>query len=113
MSPPSPPLLYSGLAKGTALAKTTQAILYSLTVFNANAAARYLQLFDRNTVLSGAEVPIYSCLVPAAGQVILGTDQFTNAGMKFDTGLCFALSTTRETYTAATAADHSVFIFYK
>lgn len=95
------------LASGTSILKNMPGSVFAITVFNANAAARYLQLHNLAAALSGSEVPAFTCLVPAGAQIIIGTDFFGETGMTFAIGIVIALSTTRETYTAATASDHS------
>lgn len=97
-------------ANATLNVKATAGNVFSLTCFNANASARYLLLHNSATVSSGA--PLYSFLVPAGAQIIVGTDFFTTAGVNFSTGIAFGFSTTRDTYTAGTASDQTTVILY-
>lgn len=100
-------------ANATLNVKATPGNVFSLTCYNANAAAQYVQLHNTDTVPStGVTVPIYCFLVPPASQIIVGTDFFTNNGVNFATGIAFAFSTTRDVYTAATAGDQSTRILY-
>lgn len=86
----------------------------SVTCHNANAATRYVQLFDLAVVpTTTATVPTFCFLVPAGAQIIVGTDFFTNDGYKFIVGLTWAFSTTRDVYTAATASDQQTTIIYR
>jgi hypothetical protein len=98
-------------ANATLNVKATPGNVFSLTCHNENAAERYLQLHDSATVSSGA--PLFSFLVPTLAQIIVGTDFFTQAGAHFPTGIAFGFSTTKETYTAGTATDHSTWILFK
>jgi hypothetical protein len=90
----------SGVVKGTA------AQLLTFKATNRNAAARYLQIFQANTLPAPSAVPYDQFLVPAVGILIVGTDFFTTRGLALATGYTFGFSTTPALYTAATAADH-------
>lgn len=80
---------------------------------NANAAIRYLQLHNKASAVANAEVPVLTFMVPASGgNTVFGNDFFTQDGLRFSLGLAYGWSTTRDTYTAASAADHSVTILY-
>lgn len=100
-------------ANATRNVKATPGSVFSLTCYNANAADRYLQLHNTATTPSGGAAPALVFLVPAGGQIVIGSDYFTDVGMGFTTGIAFAFSTTRNTYTAATAAEQTTFIRYK
>lgn len=108
------PTAFSNLGANTTLnVKATTGNVFSLTCHNANAASRYLQLHDTATTPSNAAVPKFSFLVPTASQIIVGTDFFTVEGVAFATGIAFAFSTTRDTYTAGSAGDQATYIQYK
>lgn len=84
---------------------------------NANAAVRYLQLYNKVTTPAGADRPLYSFPVPAGsatapGEIIIDRTFFLDYPVKFSTGLIWAVSTTNTTYTAATASDHNVMLHY-
>jgi hypothetical protein len=86
--------------------------VFSASCHNVTGANLYFQLHNTATVPAGAAVPALTILVPASGEIILGTDFFTQEGLNFATGIAFAISTTEATYTAAGATDHITHIFY-
>lgn len=125
-SPPS--TIYQGFAVANAHALITSKPAYvtGILVTNANAAARYFQLWDRTTDLSGGEVgtgpdPTYqtggqlrvvSFIVPAGtaaapGYLELNEDWFDGLD-RFYTGLAWGFSSAAQTFTAGTAGDHTV-----
>ena len=81
-------------------------VLFSLAADNANGADRYLQLFNSTSAPTTGDVPLESVRVPTAATIVLDSTYFTQSGLALSSGLSFAFSTTRDTYTAATAADH-------
>lgn len=108
------PTVFTNLgANATLNVKASTGNIYSLSCANANAAPRWIQLHNTATTPSGGAAPAYSFLVPAGGQIIIGTDFFTQEGANFAAGIAFAFSTTRDTYTAGTAADQATVIHYK
>lgn len=90
--------------------------VWSLAVYNANAAVRYVQLHNKATVPLATEVPLLSHPVPAGtannpGVLILTESHLQ--GLRFGTGIGFAVSTTIGTFTdSATAAEHSIEVMY-
>lgn len=110
----SPSLDTSFGAKVTNNTKGTAAQLVSLRATNANAAVRYFQLFNAT---SATGTPIYSEPIPAGtttqpSSLILDSVFFGQGGKNFSTALSWGISTTQTSYTAATAADHSVTVHY-
>lgn len=105
---------FQNLAANTTLnVKASAGNVRSLVCMNANAAVRYVQLHNTATTPAGGAAPVFSFIMPAtSGMVVIGADFFGDNGANFATGIAFAVSTTRDTYTAATAADHSTFIQY-
>lgn len=99
-------------ANVTANVKASQANLYSVICYNANILPRYLQLHNTATTPSPAAVPKYTFLVPPGGQIGIGVDIFTDKGVNFPAGIAFAFSTTRNTYSAAAAADQTTHVHY-
>lgn len=93
-------------------------VVKSLACHNENAAERYLQLHNTATTPTAGDVPVFSFLVPTLAMIVIGSDFFTDQGLLICTqtgipvGCAFAFSTTKDTYTAATAADHSTWINY-
>lgn len=99
-------------ANATLNVKAAAGNVFSLNCHNANAADRYIQLHDTATVPAGAAAPKFSFLVKAGGDTVIGTDYFTDEGCSFAAGIAFAFSTTRDTYTAGTAADQRTEVNY-
>lgn len=100
-------------ANATLNVKASAGKVLSLSCYNVNAAARFLQLHNTATTPAGSAVPIFSFLVPPLGQIVIGTDFFSNAGCSFSTGIAFGFSTARDIYTAGSAGDQSTWIQYK
>lgn len=92
--------------------KAASGSVFSLYCYNANAADRFLQLHNLTTAPTGGETPKLSFQVPSGGSIVIGTDFFTAVGVPFSTGISFAFSTTRNTYTAGSAADQLTTIEY-
>lgn len=109
------PSQFSNLgANATLNIKASAGNVFSLSCHNENAADRWVQLHNTATVpTTGVTVPIYSFLVPTNAQIVVGSDFFTNDGVNFSTGIAFAFSTTKDVYTAATAADQSTWVHFK
>jgi len=93
--------------------KATPGRVYAIHGDNANAAIRYLQLHDTATTPAGAAVPKFTFKVKATDSILLGGDFFTQNGMYFTLGIAYAWSTTRDSYTAATAAEHATQVIFK
>lgn len=108
------PTLFSNLgADATLNVKATAGNVFSVYCNNENASDRFLQLHNTATVPAGAAVPLYTFRVPATGDVLIGTDFFTAKGGRFTTGIAFAFSTTKDTYTAGTNTDQTTLIHFK
>jgi len=110
----SPSLSTSFASVASAQAKATPAQLVSIRATNANAAVRYLQLFN---AASATGTPIYSEPIPAGSatqpsSLILDSVFFGSGGKYFSTALSWGISTTNGSYTAATAADHNVSLHF-
>jgi len=98
----------------TATIKGSAGNVFSLAVYNDNVATRYFQLFDAVTGPSGGESPdVVPIQIPPESQTVIDQGFFTQAGIRFSTGVSYGISTTRNTFTAATASDHSVGVTYK
>jgi hypothetical protein len=102
------PSTSKGLASVSLNVKGTAGVLLSAAGNNENAAQRYFQIKDKATALAGADVPDITIRVAANQGILLGADIFTRAGFKCLTGIQIGWSTTRDTYTAATAAEHTI-----
>lgn len=105
------PSVYANLgAATTANIKASPANLYSVSVTNANATIRYFQVFN-NT--NGSTVTLlWSFPIPPSTGLQLGRGFFSEAGFYLSAGLTFGVSTTINSYVAATAADHITIISY-
>lgn len=88
--------------------KTSPGLIFSLSANNANANARYLQIFNKASAPALNDVPIHSWLMPTGTQILIGSDFFGSNGAYCSTGVAVGVSTTNATFTAATAADHNV-----
>jgi hypothetical protein len=76
---------------------------------NANASVRYFQIFDSAAAPVAGQVPVVQFILPpSGGDRGFGEDMFTVSGIGFQFGVAWGVSTTRGSYTAATAADHDV-----
>lgn len=85
--------------------------LYAAYASNANAVARYFQIFDKSTEPAVGDVPISQfTLQPNGGDQGFGEDMFTASGIGFRRGFSWGISATRAIYTPATAADHDVWV---
>lgn len=93
--------------------KATAGYLMSIVVTNINAAVRYVQLHDKATAPANPDVPIMSIPISAgsatlATTLILGEEFFGKGGRECTTGIAIGVSTTGNTFTAATASDHYI-----
>jgi hypothetical protein len=81
--------------------KTGASLLFGVTVTNANAAARFLQIFDTDKLVVNTAVPNVSVSIAAAGDKQL----LWVPPRRMDRGIVVAASTTQNTLTLA-AAEH-------
>lgn len=79
---------------------------------NANAAVRYLQIHDSATAVAADAVPVASFRIPLLGAVTIDLSQ-VGSGLYCASGICLAISTVHEKYTAATASEHTTLALYK
>lgn len=108
------PTLFQNLAANVTLnVKASAGNVFSLTCYNGNAAARYIQLHNTATTPAGSAVPVFSFVVPPASQIIIGTDFFTNEGAHFSAGIAFAFSIGLTAYVAGIETDQATWIQYK
>lgn len=82
--------------------KASGGYVHSLEVRNADAAIRFLQLFNvpAASVTLGTTAPTQSYSIPASGSM----DKFFDNPMKFKSGISYALTTTDTGNTAPTTA---------
>lgn len=85
--------------------------VYNLLISNANAAARYLKLYNKATAPTvGSDTPLVTLLLPAGSQ-----QQFEwTHGLPFPLGIAYALTTGKadSDTNAVGADDHSLTITY-
>lgn len=71
--------------------KGSPGVIQKVTGFNANAAARYLKLYDKATAPTvGTDTPIWTEYLPAQSEFDL---DFVNTSLRFRTGIALALTT--------------------
>lgn len=78
----------------------------SIYIHNENAAARYLQVFNSATVAGvtlGTTEPVINIPVPTDGQV-----QLRFKGLRFDSGLVIALTTTSRGATTGGTGNYTI-----
>lgn len=91
--------------------------VYSIRVTNENASARYFQLHNKASAPAATETPQRYWKIPAGtaaspGVLILDSTYFASSE-PFSTGIGFAISTTRTTFTdSATASEHELEVRY-
>lgn len=110
MGAPANRYFAAGTASG--VVKNAPGVLFSIVAHNANAAARFLQVHNVAAALSGSEVPVFTINVPATSSIQVGQDVLTDSGMNLSTGITLGMSTARESYTAATAGETTLFALY-
>lgn len=93
--------------------------LYAVRATNENASARYLQVFNKASApTAGVDTPLRSWKIPAGtanapGIIHLDSEWFSPSEY-FGTGIAFAISTTKTTFTdSATASEHEISARYK
>ena len=96
--------------------KADPGTVLSLRATNVNAAARYLQIHNTTAAPTAGAVPLRTYVIPAGTAtnpaiLHLARDYFSSQ-LYCGVGITFAFSTTRATYTAATAADHELDVNY-
>ena len=103
-----PVVTYVG-ATLTGTIKDTPGSVFGVHCINANAAVRYLQLYNQaGGAPSGA--PLVEIAIKAGDSNTVGAELFTSNGAGFSLGIVFGFSTTKGSYVAGTAADHSLTI---
>lgn len=91
--------------------KATPGNLLSVSGTSINAGLRYLQVHNKATAPANPDVPVFSFPIPAGtatapAVVSLGRDFFGPGGHYLSTGIAVGISTTADTFTAATTTDH-------
>lgn len=94
-------------AAASVVLKASAGRLCYVQALNSNAAVRFLQIHNLAAVLSGAEVPVISVPMPLSNGTPMAVIDFKAiGGIRLGTGIVVAFSTTRDTYTAATASEN-------
>ena len=96
----------------TTNAKTTAGNVYGFIVKNTTGSDRYLQLFNTATTPTGGNTAAFKFLVPAGAMLVLSSKDW-GTPLHFPTGIAYANSTVAATYTAGTAGDLLLDLFYK
>lgn len=110
----SSPTRFANLgANATLNVKASSGNVFSLYCYNDNAALRFIQLHNTATVPADQAVPLYSFPVNPSNFSLIDEAFFSAAGANFSTGIAFAFSTTRNTYTAGTNTDQATVIHFK
>ena len=99
-------------SNASAVVKAAAGNVYFIGCINTNSSARYFQLHNVASALSGNEVPYLTFFVPGAGACAFGQNEFTLNGIHMSTGITFAFSTAKDTYVAGTAGEQSSIVFY-
>jgi len=99
-------------ANATLNVKASAGNVFAIECHNSNASTRFLQIHNTATTPAGAAVPLWEVAIPATSVVIIGTEFFGTGGLAFSTGIAFAFSTTKNSYTAGAAGDQTTFIRY-
>jgi hypothetical protein len=107
------PLQKTHLAAVSGVVKASNGNLFGVSGQNDNAAVRYLQFHNKATAPGAGETPVLSFKVAITSTREIGPDLLTSNGWNFPLGIAFGWSTTRDTYTAGTAADHTLFVSAK
>jgi len=99
-SPDRPANTHSNAYEAIHQVKSGQTLLYGFTAYNSNAAAQFIQLFDRETTPATGAVP--AAVFTVAGASNLGA-AWTPVPRLFLVGCWIANSSTGPTYTAGAA----------
>lgn len=112
--------LNANVSFGTSAAVSVKAVpgmLFGVYATNQNAALRYFQVFNKSAAPATNDTPVWSFPIPAGtstnpGVLQLPNNFFGDNGYYGSNGIAWGISTTRATFTAATAADHDVNVQY-
>lgn len=96
----------------TTNAKAAAGNVYGFIVTNTTGSDRYLQLHNTATTPTGGNTAAFKFLIPAGAMVVMGENDW-GSPLTFTTGIAYANSTVAATYTAGTAGDLLLDLFYK
>lgn len=84
-------LISSAASTNATVVKASAGNIHRVTVYNANAAARYLKFYNKATSPTvGTDTPVWTEYLPATTKT---TFEFPNGGLYFATGIGFAVTT--------------------
>jgi hypothetical protein len=92
--------------------KASTGNVYGFSVINTSGADRYLQFHNTATTPGGGATAAFKFLVPAGTMLVLSENDW-GGPLTFTTGIAYANSTAAATYTAGTAGDLLLDVFYK
>lgn len=104
--------LYQNDALESAVVKATPGHVYSLSVTNTTTSTRYFQLHNSPTAPASGAAAEFRVFLPQLTSVGIGTDIFGSSGFSLTSGISVANSTTATTYTAGSAGDLVLDLFY-
>ncbi len=90
--------------------KASSGVFYEVNGINTSSSTRYFHLFNSATVPSNGAVP--ACVPVECPPASSFSFSLTKDGIYFDTGICWASSTARDTLTLS-AADMWALVTYK
>lgn len=99
----------SAAQQASAIVKDAKGVLLFVHFYNANAAARWLQIFDSATLPADAVIPLFTVNVAAAGSYTLN---LAPLGLVMNKGIVVCNSSTGPTKTIG-AADSLFMVGYK
>lgn len=92
--------------------KASAGNVYGFSVINTSGSDRYLQFHNTATTPAGGATAAFKFLVPAGSMLVLSENDW-GGPLTFTTGIAPANSTTAATYTAGTAGDLLLDLWYK
>jgi hypothetical protein len=104
--------LISAATTNATSVKASAGCINTLQVSNANAAIRYLKLYNKASAPTvGTDTPVMTILLPASSNQTIGCGPY---GIRFTTGIAYALTTGMAVADTGAVAitEHSVGIFY-
>lgn len=106
------PTYYQNNSFTTQNVKASAGTVVGFSAINTTGSARYVQFHNTATTPAGGATARQKFLVPANSQIVLFTEGFSANGTNYDTGIAVANSSTAATYTAGSAGDLLVEVFY-
>lgn len=104
--------LYQNNSFETGVVKASAGHVYSFSVINTANANRYLQLHNSTAAPASGDSAEFKVFLPPISATGIGTDILGTAGFSLGTGIVVANSTAAGTFTAGTAGDLLIDLFY-